>query len=398
MLEFTSAMSGSVDGQRAVSECFDIAFEGGEADCDLIMFHTTVGHDFETLLATIRKRCPDAKVAGCTCAGVIGKEGANETLKGLAMIFVKGPATDFHITHSDNIRGENSRAEAERMGHELEAALGKDVHTVYLLASGIDIAADQAIGGLEAALGKDVRVIGGTSSDNMQAQSTFQFFGEQVFERGAVAVGIADPTLELVQGAHHGSVPVGRPFEVTRSEGNRVYELEGKPGWPVLMEALGQPEDSHPGPMIPIAGVGVEVTGEQRDANDNPHILRVIAKTEADGSFYLPVDVPEGTKLTLMERDESLIFSGLEGLIGRLREQTGDRTPVAVLHTDCAARGRFLFGRVMKDEIVARMQHPLTGGKPVPWLGMYGFGEFTELAGHNEFHNYTTSLYCLMRK
>jgi len=390
-------MSGSVNSERAVNECVDIAFEGQDVDCDLVMFHTTVGHDFETLLAAVKARCPGAKVAGCTCAGVIGKEGANETLKGLAMMFVRGPASEFHVAHSDNIRGENSRAEAERMGAAIKDALG-GAHTVYLLASGIDIAADQAIAGLQAALGDDVRVIGGTSSDNMRAQSTFQFFGEQVFERGAVAIGIADPTLELVQGAHHGSVPVGKPFEVTKSEGNRVYALDGKPAWHVLMEALGQPTDSHPGPMIPIAGVGVEVTGERQVANDNPHILRVIAKTEDDGSFYLPVDVAVGTKLTLMERDETLIFNGLEGLIGRLREKTGERTPVAVLHTDCAARGRFLFGRVMKDEIVARMQHPLTGGEPVPWLGMYGFGEFTELAGENEFHNYTTSLYCLLRK
>jgi len=397
VLNFKSAMSGSVNSGRAVKECIDIAFEGAEANCDLVLFHTTVGHDFETLLATIEERFPDAKVAGCTCAGVIGKEGANETLRGLAMMFVQGPASEFRIAHSDNIRGENSRAEAERMGAELRDALG-EVHTVYLLASGIDIAADQAIAGLQASLGEDVRVIGGTSSDNMQAQSTFQFFGDRIFERGAVALGIADPTLELVQGAHHGSVPVGRPFEVTKSTGNRVYELDGKPAWPVLMDALGQPSDSHPGPMIPIAGVGVEVQGERRTANDNPHILRVIAKTEDDGSFYLPVDVAVGTKLTLMERDETLIFNGLEGLVGRLREKIGERTPVAVLHTDCAARGRFLFGRVMKDEIVARMQHPLTGGASVPWLGMYGFGEFTELAGENEFHNYTTSLYCLLRK
>ena len=390
-------MSGSVNSERAVNECIDIAFEGGDPACDLVLFHTTVGHDFEALLSTVAARCPGARVVGCTCAGVIGKEGANETLKGLAMMFVRGPASDFHIAYSDNIRGENSREEAARMGTELREALG-DVHTVYMLASGIDIAADQAIAGLESALGSGVRVIGGTSSDNMQAQSTFQFFGEQVFERGAVVVGIADPSLELVQGVHHGSKPVGKPFEVTKSEGNRVYELDGKPAWPVLMEALGQPTDSHPGPMIPIAGVGVEVTGERRVANDNPHILRVIAKTEPDGSFYLPVDTAVGTRLTLMERDEGLIFSGLEGLIGRIREQLGGRTPAAVLHTDCAARGRFLFGRVMKDEIVARMQHPLTGGDVVPWLGMYGFGEFTELAGENEFHNYTTSLYCLMRK
>jgi hypothetical protein len=44
------------------------------------------------------------------------------------------------------------------------------------------------------------------------------------------------------------------------------------------------------------------------------------------------------------------------------------------------------------------MQQPLTKGTPLPWLGMYGFGEFTRLKGKNLFHNYTTSIYALIRQ
>ena len=55
--------------------------------------------------------------------------------------------------------------------------------------------------------------------------------------------------------------------------------------------------------------------------------------------------------------------------------------------------------RIMKEELVQRMQHPFsTDGVPPPWLGMYGFGEYARLAGSNTFHNYTTALAAIYRK
>jgi hypothetical protein len=75
------------------------------------------------------------------------------------------------------------------------------------------------------------------------------------------------------------------------------------------------------------------------------------------------------------------------------------RKPVAVFHADCLARGRFLFNRVLKEELVSRMQFPFsTNGSCPPWLGMYGFGEFARLGGKNTYHNYTTALYTIYRK
>jgi hypothetical protein len=52
----------------------------------------------------------------------------------------------------------------------------------------------------------------------------------------------------------------------------------------------------------------------------------------------------------------------------------------------------------MKEELVSRMQFPLSReGQIPPWLGMYGFGEFARLGGNNAYHNYTTALYAICR-
>ena len=85
-------------------------------------------------------------------------------------------------------------------------------------------------------------------------------------------------------------------------------------------------------------------------------------------------------------------------MVKSLVERCRGRKPYAVFHADCAARGRFSFNRVLKDEIVRRMQYPLIQETDVPWLGLYGFGEFALLGGRNQFHMYTTSLFVILKK
>jgi len=398
MLKFFSGMSGSVNSRRAMRECLEIAMGDKEQfDADLIIFHTSIGHNFKELLDEARLAAPKARIAGCSCAGIIGKEGANESMKTLAIMVVKGDRSEWYVAHTDNIRGHNSYDQAVKMASQLKEQT-PNANMVLLLASGIDIAADRAIDGIESVFGTEIKIFGGTSSDNMRAISSFQFLDDQIFERGAVLIGFADPSLEVEMGVHHGSVPVGTPFEVTRAEANRIYELDGKPAWHMLMDRLGQPHDPDPGPMLPLTGLGQELSSDLHEEYNNKLILRCVVKTEPDGSFYFPVDAQAGTKFWLTERDEDLIFDGLEMMMEKLKERLNGRVPVAVFHTDCGARGRFLFNRVLKDEIVSHMQSPLCGDQDVPWLGMYGFGEFAQLGGHNWFHNYTTSLYCLVKK
>ncbi|MEQ9315297.1 MAG: FIST N-terminal domain-containing protein, partial [Henriciella sp.] len=232
-----------------------------------------------------------------------------------------------------------------------------------------------------------------------KAKRTFQFHDETVMEDGLVLVGFSDHSLELVTGVHHGSVPLEAVmFEVTKCDANQILELDGQPAWPTLMAKLGLPAETPPADALPIAGLGMDLNDEESAAYDNPQILRVPIKVSDDQqSFYLPTSVEAGTRYVLMQRDEHLIFEGVDRLMKRLGDQLNGRKPVAVFHADCMARGRLMFNRVLKDEIIAKMQHPICGDEMVPWLGIYGFSEYAQLAGKNAFHSYTTSLFPIVR-
>jgi small ligand-binding sensory domain FIST len=89
----------------------------------------------------------------------------------------------------------------------------------------------------------------------------------------------------------------------------------------------------------------------------------------------------------------------MDRMLGVMRAGRAGQVPVAVFQADCLARGRRLFNRVMKDELVHRMQQPFAkDGSVPPWFGMYGFGEYARLGGRNTYHNYTTALAAIYRR
>ena len=396
MLQFFSASTRMVNSRRAVAECLEAALGEGDTDCDLVVIHASLGHDYPTLLEETHRLAPSARVVGSSCCGVVGREGVSESMNDVAIMAVRG-ANEIAVAAVDGICGQNSFEKSAELAATLKAA-NSGVNMVYFLASGIDIADDCCIAGIESVLGPEVTLFGATSADNMKGITSFQMVDDRVYEHAAYAVGFADPSLEVVTQATHGFVAVGEPLVVTRSEGNRIIELNGRPAWAEYTRLLTLPETATCGDTIPIGALAERLSPELAAEYGNDHILRVVTKRDPDGTMHYATSCPEGTRLWLTVRDEERIFNDMDRMMGHMVEKIAGRDLVAVFHADCLARGRFLLNRIMKEELVGRMQYPLSrNGQVPPWLGMYGFGEFARLGGANAYHNYTTAIYALCR-
>ncbi len=396
MLKFFSASTRMVNSRRAIAECLESALGEQDTDCDLIIIHASLGHDYQALIDEARRLAPSARVLGNSCCGVVGREGVSESMKDVALMAVRG-AEELAVAHVDGIYGHNAFEQSAQLARDLKAA-NPAVNMVYFLASGIDIANDRCIAGIESVMGPEVTIFGGTSADNMKGVASYQMVDDRVYEQAAFAVGFADPGLEAVTQATHGFVAVGEPMVVTRSEGNRIIELDGRPAWDLYTERLGLPASAACVDTIPVGALAERLPAAEAAEYGNDHILRVVTRRDADGTMHYATDCPEGTELWLTVRDEDRIFSDMDRMMEQMTARGGERELAAVFHADCLARGRFLFNRVMKEELVQRMQHPLSrDGDAPPWLGMYGFGEFARLGGKNQYHNYTTAIYALYR-
>ncbi len=395
MLKFNSSSARIVNTKRAVNECMEVALGEEMSSADLLIFHASIGHDFKDMVDEAKRLAPNARIVAASCCGVVGREGVSESMKDMALMAVQG--RDFSLGQVDGIFGNNSYEKTLEMAQKMRAE-NPNINMIYFLASGIDIANDQCIEALEEVFGKEVTIFGATSSDNMRGIISFQAVDDQVYEHAAFAIGFSDSTIGVDTQATHGFVAVGEPLVVTKSNGHIIQEFNGQPAWQEYTRRLGLTKEATCGDSIPIGALGERLSDDLAKEYGNQHILRVVTKHEGNDMYYA-TEIPEGTELWLTTRDEELIFSEMDRMVDVMKQRINGKEVVAVFHADCLARGRFLFNRIIKDELVSKMQYPFYNNGECPaWLGMYGFGEFARLGGQNTYHNYTTALYVLYRK
>jgi len=399
MLQFFSASTSIVNSKRAITECLEIALEGeANLDCDLIIIYTAMGHNFKELLSEAKRLSPSARIVGCTCAGTIGREGPNESMKALAIMAIKGLNEEFAVAGIPATKNMDAYEKGVRIAQELKT-INPDINMILFLPSVLPfIPIDQAMTGIESVFSPEIPIFGGSSVDNMKTINTYALFDDQIIEKRWVAIGFADPTLKIITQVNHGfDVIQGMQLEVTRSESNIIYEFNGEPAWEFLTNMLGVPETTKPAEVMTLGIAAEELPAELEVEYGSRYILRSLYGNVKDQSFYYPVECEEGTRLQLAKRDEKQMFDGVDRLTNRISELLMGKKPLAVFHVDCLLRGRFSINRILKDEIINRMQYPICQGDPVPWIGFYSGGEFNRIGGKNWVHTFTSSLSVIHR-
>ncbi|MDR2179341.1 MAG: FIST C-terminal domain-containing protein [Synergistaceae bacterium] len=399
MLQFNSASVRIADGARAVDECLEIMY-GNQTPPNggLWIVNAVIGHKLEKIASAIRARIPSASVLGSSCGGIVGREGAGESMTHMAVMTVDGPPDEVAWSAVDDFHADNAYQKGLTLAENLKGKL-PGAKILYLLTPGLDSRNDELLKAVHEVFGKDVVIFGGASSDNYKGVVTSQYIGDKACADGAWAVGFADASLKGAARATHGFNAYGDPMTVTKADRNFILELDGQPAWTTYSQNLGEISADDVKKVLVAGGLAIALDPALTQEYGNDYILRMGLPQE--GAIRLSVSVKEGDQFYFTTRDEELIFSEQKKALDALRKSMiseGGPRPVAVFQTDCLLRGRTLFDKVMKDEIIGMMQNAFSsdGGIP-PWLGMYGFGEFCPVGGKNLFHTYTTSLLVLYR-
>lgn len=390
MHAFRSGVSKAVNTRKAVLECLEDAGVDPTHPPSLILVHTTLGHDFKRMLAELSLVVPGTLIAGCTGSGVIGRGWVSEAMRAMAVMAVDGEGVS--VTSVEEIDADNSAGVAQRCAQELYDH-NPNSNMVMLLGPGLNVDGTALIEGVERVFGPKIPIFGALGGFGGTTPLTPVFHGERVLAHGLVLVGIADPELELVQASHHGSLPQPDRFTVTKAEGIRVDELDGKPAWPTLMSSVGLPATTQPIEVVNLLGLGLDLDDDEQLEYDNEKILRAPLILDENGSScYFQTAISVGSVLTSCQRNEEYLIKGTRRLMDRLQDRLNGRSPLAVFHSDCMGRGRLAHNVVEKDIFIRDMQQALSDDMSLPWLGVYGFAEYGMLNGRNHHHNYTTTL------
>jgi hypothetical protein len=367
----------------------------------LLLVYGSINHDQAALLEGLREAAgPDVRVVGCSAQGIVAngeltEEGFALGVMGLGGSELGGATAIAH--QIDQAPRDCGRA----LGQELKAELGRQPALVGLLydaSCGADV--EQMLAGMRFEL--SCPVIGAGASHLWGPPvTTYQYFGAEAFDRSAVAFGLTGP-FETELAVCHGTSPTGVAMTVTRSEGNRLLELDGRPALDVFREAVGL----EPGQLVHQDHLGssaiaiermVRVSGPEGVRVEPAYLIRAATGFDHQtGAVVVQAGIPSGTRVFFHHRTVSAVLDGTRVMGQELALRLRGKTPWAVLGFECCARTAPFLG--MKATIRENAELREQVGCDVPWLGMMAWGEIAPSGGEPAFHNYTYPLAVLVER
>ncbi len=275
------------------------------------------------------------------------------------------------------------RFEAEREGDGWRLAgtddIAVDGATLVLLADPFSFPVDGFIGEL-ARRAPGLTVIGGLASAAAGPGGNRLVADQEVVDRGAVGL-FLPPGVPVRALVSQGCRPVGEPFVVTRSSGNLIEEIAGRPALDRLLETAeaATPEDR--ALMARGLHVGLVLDEAKESFGQGDFLIRTVLGADRDSrAVAVGADVAVGSTVQFQVRDAASADIDLREL---LSEVTGQ----AALVFTCNGRGTALFGAPDHDATV--ISDHLEGGATA---GMFCAGEIGPIGGRPFVHGFTASV------
>jgi small ligand-binding sensory domain FIST len=192
----------------------------------------------------------------------------------------------------------------------------------------------------------------------------------------------------------HSVIPIGGERIVTRSQGNVIYAIDGKPATEVLKEYLPEQALTDERNWMRYAISLALCFRAPSYIKDEEYVVRgVPAVRMADGSITVQTEVQEGTSVWFSSRDKEKIATGLDRMAAQIKDQLGGEKPKLVFQFECATRGKMMFREQEKLQFLRQFRQSID--PDVPWAGFYTWGEIGTVEEHNDRHLYTSVVLAL---
>ncbi len=333
-----------------------------------------------SLVADVRAAYPQAHLLGCSTAGEIAQESvADDTLTVTAVAFEHSRVAGAQVNIADPARSfEAGVALIDQLPSE-------DLVHVFVLSDGLCVNGSELVRGITSRLPSHVTATGGLSGDGSRFQTTL-VLGDDPAPRSnlVAAVGLYGTRLHVGYGSLGGWDSFGPERLVTKSRGNVLYELDGRPVLDLYRMYLGELADG-----LPATGLLYPLSVRLADCL-HPVVRTILAIDEAAGSMTFAGDVPEGTYARLMKANFDRLIDGAAGAAQTTRVGLADHPADLAVLISCVGRKMVLKGRV--EEEVGGVREVL-GTRPV-LTGFYSYGEIAPFSPHArcELHNQTMTI------
>jgi hypothetical protein len=366
------AGSASATGTHAAAYAVEGAIAALDREPGLVLVFPTGPLDPDTVAVEAQAAARGSRVAGMTGTAVIGANGRIDS--GCSAIAFSS-VLDLGVGASE---ADDPRTCGREAAEKALAAVDDALHSVLLLFVDSD-SGDQAevVAGAYAVAGGRIPLAGGAAGGAARAR----FADGRALAKGVVAVAIGNGT-PIGVGIAHGCVPRGAPSIVTRSEGQTVLRLDGRPAQDVYFERLGVDGEQVDDKAFETLAMMHPLAEPELSGNTRPRYVRARA---ADGGLVCATSIETNAAVEICDHTPEAIGTSARAAVEDAASQLHGPTEAAVVF-DCAARSAWFGG-----ELALREADALVGalGDPVPTLaGVCTRGEIGRVRGAKGDLNY----------
>jgi hypothetical protein len=389
----------SVAGREAAEQALEKA---GVSKPDFVVMFGSIGYDQRSLVHAVRETTGEVPLTGCSVEGTIDGDDADESN---FSVVVTAISSDELRWHNGIVRGlveGDSGAVGQRVAEDLLPRLSTDTIGLFVFPDGrkdFGVATDSLdnfFAGLEENLPSE-RFLplwgGGAGNDFTLEEPTYQYCDDEIIS-GGLSYALLSGKAQTAWAISHGCIPIGGERIVTHSQGNVIYEIDGKPATEVLKEYLPEQALVEDRDWMRYAISLALCYKAPSYMKDEEYVVRgVPAVRMADESITVQTEVQEGTSVWLSSRDKEKVSDGFDRMAAQIKHQLGGEKPKLVFQFECATRGKMMFRDQEKLQILRQFRQSLD--PDAPWVGFYTAGEIGPVEEHNLRHLYTSVVLAL---
>jgi hypothetical protein len=384
--------SPNVAGREAAEQALKKA---GVAKPDSVFMFASIGYDQHSLVRAVRESTGGAPLTGCSAEGTLNGDDADES--GFSVVVTAISSDELRWTNG-LVTGlsADSRAVGKQVAQELLPHLSADTIGLFVFPDGLTLTLYDFFAGLEGNLPSErfLPLWGGGAGNNFSVEGpTYQYCDDEVITDG-VSYALLSGEAQASWAISHGLMPIGGERKVTRSQGNVIYEIDGKPAIEVLKEYLPEHALVEDRDWFRYAISLALIFKAPSYMKDEEYVVRgVPAVRMADGSIIVQSEVQEGTSLWFSSRDKEKMTTGLDRMATQIKEQLGGAQPKLVFQFECLTRGKTMLREQERLQVLKRFRQSL--GPEAPWAGFYTIGEIGPVEEHNNHHLFTSVVLAL---
>ncbi len=251
------------------------------------------------------------------------------------------------------------------MGQDiLKQSLQPDLKHILIFTVGNEYNIGNLLQGLNEDLPEGVSISGGIAGDGNRFEEAIVGFNDTVDYNTLVAISFYGEDFHVNTTFRGGWKPFGPTRTVTKSEGNILYEIDGKPALDLYKKYLGEEYTN----KLPESALLFPLQ-VQREEDSEPIARTVLSIDEASKSMNFAGDIPQETPVRLMRTnlDEIIMASG------QAIEENKLPDPDCSLLISCIGRRLILEHRT--EEEIEEVRNHLPNSAFI--FGFYSYGEIS---------------------